>query len=282
MGNGFTFPLESLIFYAAAAVCCEKLQLPLQEVSVYGDDVIVPVGAYELFSSFSSFLGFTVNPVKSFSTGNFRESCGSHYWKGVSTKPLFLVDSLTSTQKVFNFANSLRIRFHFPYSPSGGFGCDARVRSLFYWLQKRVPKKYRFHVPATFNALSGEIEPLEGGFISNFDEASPSKERRGIEGYRFNRLAWVAVKQEVLYVGHLYARLYDLSTNESSDQEDSTTPAPLSVLLRVETLRIAAKTFLHLEPKATADGNSVSLRNVTRCLKVTGRTRRWYNLGPWI
>jgi len=60
MGNAFTFPLQSLIFYACAWASCEALGI-CPEISVFGDDVLLPKEAYSLFSSFTKFLGFDVN-----------------------------------------------------------------------------------------------------------------------------------------------------------------------------------------------------------------------------
>lgn len=89
MGNGFTFELETLIFYAIALSVCEYLQIDDSEVSVYGDDVIIPTAAYDLFTSTCKFYGFTTNHQKSFSDGWFRESCGAHWWEGKNCKPIF-------------------------------------------------------------------------------------------------------------------------------------------------------------------------------------------------
>lgn len=255
MGNGFTFDLESLIFFSAAHVVCKKLGLPTSEVSVFGDDVIIPVEAYDLFSSFSNFLGFTVNPVKSFASGCFRESCGSHYFAGVNCKPVYLQDELTSPQSLYNFANIVRLRSHWP-----DFGCDSRFRPIFYWLQTRLPKKIRFKVSAISNHISGTVDPLEGGFVSNFDEASPSRQTHGVEGYYVPRLAWVAIKREVDYDGLLFAKLQSME-NGSGD----------------------ILSALKLPTVVKGDGNTIPLRGRTKCVfKKRTFVRRWYNLGPWI
>jgi len=94
MGNGFTFELESLIFFAAASAVQEYLHLD-GEISVFGDDVILDVRGYPMFAEYSAFLGFRVNLQKSFSSGGFRESCGSHYFSGVDCKPVFLKERLS-------------------------------------------------------------------------------------------------------------------------------------------------------------------------------------------
>jgi len=263
MGNGFTFPLETLIFYAAAISCCKQLGVSTSQISVYGDDVIIPSVCYELFSEFCDFLGFIVNPKKSFSSGCFRESCGSHFYSGVDCKPVYLEDSLTFPQRVFNFANNLRLR-----SRILDFGCDLRFRKLFYWLHSIIPKEIRFKVSASINASTQSIEPTEGGFISNFDESCPSLLRHGIEGFRVKRLAWVAVKREVDYDGLLLARL---SSKTVESGETSMFPRGA---------RTVASRWPSLD--SLAYGNEVPLRGRVGCRLTEGHFRRWVDLGPWI
>ena len=92
MGNGFTFPLETLIFYALSVSCVEIGEE--KDVSVYGDDIIVPVGAYDLLSRVLTATGFLLNPSKSFCSGPFRESCGKDYLSGIDIRPCYIKDSL--------------------------------------------------------------------------------------------------------------------------------------------------------------------------------------------
>jgi len=88
MGNGFTFPLESLIFYALAFASTPEDQRG--DVSVYGDDIIVPVGAYGLLTEVLNACGFIPNLEKSFASGPFRESCGADYLSGIDIRPVYL------------------------------------------------------------------------------------------------------------------------------------------------------------------------------------------------
>jgi len=94
MGNGFTFPLESLIFYALAYACvCEEQQ---HLVSVYGDDIIVPSDRFGLLCEVLGVCGFVPNKSKSFSSGPFRESCGADYLKGIDIRPCYIKDSMSA------------------------------------------------------------------------------------------------------------------------------------------------------------------------------------------
>lgn len=107
MGNGFTFELETLIFYALAIASCDELGIDSKDVTVYGDDVILPnFGGCELYIRACSFLGFKVNEDKSFVSGPFRESCGEDYLRGFRVRPVFCKE-LQTVQHVASLANRL-------------------------------------------------------------------------------------------------------------------------------------------------------------------------------
>jgi hypothetical protein len=87
MGNGFTFELESLIFYAAARAVVEDQAPDQVRFGVYGDDIVVPQKASAATVSLLEDLGFSVNSSKSFVDGPFFESCGKHYFQGIDVTP---------------------------------------------------------------------------------------------------------------------------------------------------------------------------------------------------
>ncbi len=89
MGNAYNFELESLIFWALTVSCCEHLNINTCDVSVYGDDIIVPVYAMGLLEEVFDVCGFKINRSKSFSSGPFRESCGADYHSGISIRPYY-------------------------------------------------------------------------------------------------------------------------------------------------------------------------------------------------
>ena len=103
MGNGFTFELESLLFFSLAKACVELLELPL-EVSVFGDDVLIDSRAYTFFTEVLTELGFIVNNEKSYSTGPFRESCGADWFLGNSIRPFYAKDAM-SERTLYTFHN---------------------------------------------------------------------------------------------------------------------------------------------------------------------------------
>lgn len=106
-GNAFTFPLETMIF-KAIAVCVSS-----GRTSVYGDDIIVPLGdAVETAAHLESF-GFTVNTEKSYwgqhdgDLKYFRESCGEDTLRGYSVRSVFFKDPALSFSDVAALGNML-------------------------------------------------------------------------------------------------------------------------------------------------------------------------------
>jgi len=107
MGNGFTFELESLIFFALmrATAYFEGIS---GVISVYGDDIVIPSGMFDAATWLLHSFGFTVNMEKSFSSGFFRESCGGHYFHGLDVTPFYLKRKPTRLTDVIRVANQLR------------------------------------------------------------------------------------------------------------------------------------------------------------------------------
>lgn len=100
MGNATTFPLQSVAFavIAIAAICYEDGRLPSRRrlvacsrlVRVFGDDIIVPTNQVHHVIAWLEEFGLVVNTTKSFTTGNFRESCGVDAFKGVNVTPIYV------------------------------------------------------------------------------------------------------------------------------------------------------------------------------------------------
>lgn len=106
MGNGFCFPLETLIFAAACtAVGAGK---PGKDFMVYGDDIIVRRSVAEPLISLLGFMGFKINSDKTFLEGPFRESCGADWYAGEDIRPFTLDFALDSVQNVFKALNLSR------------------------------------------------------------------------------------------------------------------------------------------------------------------------------
>lgn len=90
MGNGYTFELESLIFYSLAYGVCKEQGVAPNPLSIYGDDLIIPSTVRSRLIEVFSHFGLTINDSKSFWDGPFRESCGADYFLGHNIRPSYL------------------------------------------------------------------------------------------------------------------------------------------------------------------------------------------------
>lgn len=141
MGNGFTFPLQTLIFCAVVAYCYDRLEIPLRKngynnYAVFGDDIIVVTEAYNLLVETLAALGFLTNADKSFVSGPFRESCGGDYYHGFNVRPVHCA-SLAHDTDVISLINRLicwsnRVGFFIPQTITA-------LRSLLYEKMPIVP-----------------------------------------------------------------------------------------------------------------------------------------------
>lgn len=105
MGNGFTFELESLIFYALSTSVAEH-----GKILVYGDDIVCNSLDYDSVTDALVKSGFIVNTKKSFKTGLFRESCGLHAMGGVLCTPVYLRTLIKRTEDVIKLHNRMYIQ----------------------------------------------------------------------------------------------------------------------------------------------------------------------------
>lgn len=91
MGSALCFPTESMVFFIiqsiawAESVGMDPSALRLRDLPrmrTYGDDLIVPEVAAQALIRWLEAFGLKVNARKSFTTGHFRESCGSDWFRG--------------------------------------------------------------------------------------------------------------------------------------------------------------------------------------------------------
>ena len=86
MGIGFTFTLETLMFYAILKSIAQLTNVK-GLISVYGDDLIYPRALHRYVAVLFPKLGLRLNTDKTFVDLPFRESCGSDFYKGVDVRP---------------------------------------------------------------------------------------------------------------------------------------------------------------------------------------------------
>lgn len=103
MGNGFSFPVETLLFAAACRAC--GCGVPGQDFAVYGDDIVIRKRYATSVVGLLKHLGFKLNVGKTFLDGPFRESCGTDWFNGQDVRPFTLDFALDSVQNIFKFMN---------------------------------------------------------------------------------------------------------------------------------------------------------------------------------
>jgi len=137
MGNGYTFPVESLIFWALAHASLEYWEVVEEEtvqnrtIEVYGDDMIVPTEIVDIVHDALHAFGFILNKEKSYWLGSFRESCGADYLSGTDIRPVFAKEAL-SPASLFTLHNGLRAR---------------GMHELAAYCERRIPAELRLYGP---------------------------------------------------------------------------------------------------------------------------------------
>jgi hypothetical protein len=164
MGNGFTFELESLVFYALASAVTEG-------VSVYGDDIIVPTSVFHDVLDVLEGAGFKSNTAKSFASGWFRESCGADMFRGLDCTPVYLRSLPKTRGDVAVLHNNVR-RWA---SVNPRLSVATMLRS------------WRCANPLPL----GPQGYGDGHYHVNFEEALPSRCERGRDGWVFTTYSFV-------------------------------------------------------------------------------------------
>jgi hypothetical protein len=131
MGNGFTFPLQTLLFSCVVSAVYDLLGISMRRnrhpksvkskalkgrslaglsnfeidqgqpgnFGVFGDDIIVEAEAYNQTVRLLHLLGFRINAEKSFHEGWFRESCGGDYESGNPTRGVYIKSLETAANR---------------------------------------------------------------------------------------------------------------------------------------------------------------------------------------
>jgi len=129
MGSAVCFPVEAVVFLTAILLAIRThhrktdsaFDLTLSflrnlegRVRVYGDDCIFPVDYLPEVERVFHLLGWKINVSKTFSRGNFRESCGGDYWNGEDVTPVRLTSliptalgQIAEVQSLVSFRNRL-------------------------------------------------------------------------------------------------------------------------------------------------------------------------------
>lgn len=153
MGNGFCFPLETLLF-AAAVHAAQEFCGSTYPFSVYGDDIICHQNEALLVIELLQHMGFKTNSDKTFITGPFRESCGADWYEGQDVRPVYLRRNLLVANEVFSFHNELRRKDKHLFD------------AVLVYLRSLIPEPYRFLRPCYPDQASN------GAFDADFEDLS--------------------------------------------------------------------------------------------------------------
>lgn len=191
MGNGFTFELETLIFQALVTACCE-LELEKPFVSCFGDDIVFPSSSSKAVIAFLQLCGFEVNRRKTFTEGNFRESCGGDFFLGEPVRAHYLKKTPQDPADFIALANGLR-----------------RVSGdRFSWLY-RTWRKVLDRIPVEIRNCRGP--DALGDLVIHDDEGRWNFKRRNSIRYirvwrpaRFRKVSWSHFKPHVVLASAVY------------------------------------------------------------------------------
>lgn len=184
MGNGFTFELETAIFYCL-------VRASSGHAVAYGDDLVCHASSYQQVVDFLTFCGFEVNLKKSYHAGPFRESCGGHFFRGVNVTPPYIRKPLIGPYRI-DVANIVRAR------SDNGHWCDSTFMPLWDSLRKGIPRI--FYGPRD---VSGVIH--SGPF-----ECTPSYSR-SLQCFTGVRIVETSRVREARPVGALLQSLWSIS-----------------------------------------------------------------------
>jgi hypothetical protein len=185
MGNGFCFPLETLIF---ASVC--SLYSKPDDFAVYGDDIVCRQSVAERVLKTLWRFGFRHNADKTFLQGPFRESCGADWFAGVNVRPLTLdyeLDKLSALIKFHNLTRTLNENVRDAFSG---------VRD---WILESIPQQMRFERPyegSVQGAFTVELDRFQSSPYATWD--------RDIQGWQWLELTDVGVGDTALPNGVAY------------------------------------------------------------------------------
>ena len=154
MGNGFTFPFQTIIFSCLIRAAYRMEGIPIYDSlnwGCFGDDLIVETKAFRSVMKLLKLLGFEANSAKTFSEGPFRESCGADWFYGQPVRPVFL-KKLDSLQDIFVAINLLN-----EWSAKTGLPLRGTTRLLLSYVRGDIN---RFFVPFEENSDAGIRVPF--------------------------------------------------------------------------------------------------------------------------
>lgn len=279
MGNGFTFELETLIFYALCSSVIELLASKEmdRQCTVFGDDIIISSDLVPALAEVLLNFGFVLNPKKSFFTGPFRESCGKHYFSGIDVTPFYVRDRIDSVPRKYWAANSVKrySRLH--------WGLDSRFLPVYTGVVDSIPPFFRqFKIPEGVG---------DGGLVSDWDEVSPNHSERGYGRWAYTDIVPRFKRSRLDGQGTLLKVLHSLEYSASSRNAEAFSESldPMKrVGISVQSTSALQRYLnesvidsddfmsrvLEMEPSVVPKPNGYRRHN--------GSVSQWPSFGPWL
>jgi hypothetical protein len=161
------------------------------KLRVFGDDIAVHSRYFDAVCSGLEIHNLKVNRVKSFSKGNFRESCGLDAFKGVDVTPLRLRTNLNQKYDIFELI-ALRNRIYCNY---GTF------TETIQFLDRLIGRHLRGRVPYTSNCDRNPTAlmcPAYDVFVQNIRSKIPMRWSEDLHRWEFKVYTGI---QEIAYPG---------------------------------------------------------------------------------
>lgn len=159
MGNGFTWELETLIFWAVARAVAQETGENEWDTLAFGDDIIVPAACVPLLVRALDHYGFKVNEKKSFWQGDFFESCGVDVFRHQDVRPCYFKGEHEDVETAcIRIANAIR---RYAHRIGHGIYCDHRYQRGYQYVVARSGRGRKTGIPEGYG---------DEGLVRNFDE----------------------------------------------------------------------------------------------------------------
>jgi hypothetical protein len=289
MGNGYTFELETCLFYALCTAVIDLLATRDMDhrCTVFGDDIIIDGELVPALEEVLSYLGFVMNPKKTFSSGMFRESCGKHYFAGCDVTPFYIRGPIDNVLRKYWAANTIK-----RYSRLA-WGLDSTYYTAYRRVVDDIPTYLQgFKIPEGYG---------DGGLVSDWDDVRPSRCDRGHDAWKFShvvpRVKGIKLRGQGTLLKALHSLEFPRDNPEVADAARAIDQRIGVVLAGHDHLAISEyQQGLPLEMSeinellvflARQDGLGESYlaeRPKITGYKVSenGKALRWENFGPWL
>lgn len=286
MGNGFTFELETLIFYALCLSVIDHFATNDMDhrCTVFGDDIIIDRALVEPLREVFATLGFEMNPKKTFTSGPFRESCGKHYFSGTDVTPFYIRSPIDSVLRKYWAANTVRRKARQQW------GLDRRFQPAYERIVDSIPSFFQgFKIPEGVG---------DGGLMCDWDEARPSRATNGYDGWRYEDIVPRNKNVPSDEVGQLLKSLHKLEFPRTSlDVEQDVVDQIIGALSAGVDLHASltpiGKTCWNEGVQELIDhlclGNGFGAKSKQASLprpkgfkRHVGASQQWSSFGPWL